>query len=74
MIDYYTAKELGGNTRKISIMLAETGLEHVVHFIDLRRAFSGRIGTLISIPTAGYPRLSIMTSSGDIVSASPARS
>jgi GSH-dependent disulfide-bond oxidoreductase len=35
MIDYYTAKELGGNTRKISIMLAETGLEHIVHFIDL---------------------------------------
>lgn len=35
MIDYYTAKSLGGNTRKVSIMLAETGLEHVVYFVDL---------------------------------------
>ena len=35
MIDYYTAKSLGGNTRKVSIMLAETGLEHDVHFVDL---------------------------------------
>jgi glutathione S-transferase len=37
MIDYYTAKTLGGNARKISIMLAETGLEHVVHFMDLAK-------------------------------------
>jgi GSH-dependent disulfide-bond oxidoreductase len=35
MIDYYTGKALGGNTRKVTIMLAETGLEHVVHFVDL---------------------------------------
>lgn len=35
MLDYYTAKSLGGNTRKITIMLAETGLEHVVYFVDL---------------------------------------
>ena len=35
MIDYYTAKSLGGNTRKVSIMLAETALEHVVYFVDL---------------------------------------
>jgi GST-like protein len=37
MIDYYTAKILGGNARKVSIMLAETGVEHVVHYIDLRK-------------------------------------
>jgi GST-like protein len=37
MIDYYTAKSLGGNTRKVSIMLAETELDHVVHFIDLNK-------------------------------------
>jgi glutathione S-transferase len=37
MIDYYTSKALGGNTRKISIMLAETELPHVVHFIDLKK-------------------------------------
>ena len=35
MIDYYTAKVLGGNARKVSIMLAETGEEHVVHYVDL---------------------------------------
>jgi GST-like protein len=35
MIDYYTGKSLGGNTRKVTIMLAETELEHVVHFVDL---------------------------------------
>src|SRR5262249_18553613 len=35
VIDYYTAKSLGGNTRKVSIMLAETQLDHVVHFVDL---------------------------------------
>ena len=35
MIDYYTAKTLGGNARKITIMLAETSLDHVVHFVDL---------------------------------------
>ena len=35
MIDYYTAKSLGGNTRKITIMLAETQLLHVVYFVDL---------------------------------------
>jgi GST-like protein len=35
MLDYYTAKTLGGNARKISILLAETGLDHVVHFVDL---------------------------------------
>jgi GST-like protein len=35
MIDYYTAKSLGGNTRKVSIMLAETALEHVIFFVDL---------------------------------------
>ncbi|SDR52856.1 GST-like protein [Rhizobiales bacterium GAS113] len=38
MIDYYTAKSLGGNTRKITIMLAETGLEHVVNFVDLDKS------------------------------------
>jgi GSH-dependent disulfide-bond oxidoreductase len=37
MIDYYTAKSLGGNTRKITIMLAETGLPHVVYFVDLNK-------------------------------------
>lgn len=35
MIDYYTAKVLGGNARKVSIMLAETGVEHVVNYVDL---------------------------------------
>jgi GST-like protein len=35
MIDYYTAKTLGGNARKVTILLAETGLDHVVHFVDL---------------------------------------
>lgn len=38
MIDYYTGKSLGGNTRKVTIMLAETELEHVVHFVDLDKA------------------------------------
>ena len=37
MIDYYTAKSLGGNTRKVSIMLAEAALEHVIYFVDLDR-------------------------------------
>jgi len=37
VIDYYTAKSLGGNTRKVSIMLAETQLDHVVHFVDLAK-------------------------------------
>lgn len=37
MLDYYTVKSLGGNGRKVSIMLAETGLEHRVHFLDLER-------------------------------------
>ena len=37
MIDYYTAKILGGNGRKVSIMLAETGVEHVVHYVDLKK-------------------------------------
>lgn len=37
MIDYYTARSLGGNTRKISIMLAEGEIEHIVHFMDLAR-------------------------------------
>jgi GST-like protein len=37
MIDYYTVRTLAGNSRKVSIMLAETGLEHVVHFVDLSK-------------------------------------
>ena len=37
MLDYYTVRSLAGNGRKISIMLAETGLEHRVHFLDLDR-------------------------------------
>jgi GST-like protein len=37
MLDYYTAKSLGGNSRKVTIMFAETGVEHVVHFVDLRK-------------------------------------
>ncbi len=35
MIDYYTAKSRSGNSRKITIMLAETGVEHVVYYVDL---------------------------------------
>ena len=35
MLDYYTARSLGGNARKVSIMLAETGVPHRVHFVDL---------------------------------------
>lgn len=35
MIDYYTARQLGGNTRKVSIMLAESETDHIVHFVDL---------------------------------------
>jgi glutathione S-transferase len=68
MIDYYTAKELGGNTRKISIMLAETGLEHVVHFIDLAAGVqqqdwfldinpNGRIPAIVDRDIAGGHRL-----------------
>lgn len=37
MLDYYTVRSLGGNGRKVSIMLAETGIEHRVHFLDLDR-------------------------------------
>jgi glutathione S-transferase len=37
MIDYYTAKTLGGNARKVSIMLAETGVEHIVNYVDLSK-------------------------------------
>lgn len=37
MLDYYTVRSLGGNGRKVSIMLAETGLEHRVYFLDLAR-------------------------------------
>ncbi|WP_420969092.1 glutathione S-transferase family protein [Bradyrhizobium sp. B120] len=37
MLDYYTVRSLGGNGRKVSIMLAETGLEHVVHFVDIEK-------------------------------------
>lgn len=37
MIDYYTAKLLGGNARKVGILLAETGIEHEVHFVDLAK-------------------------------------
>jgi GSH-dependent disulfide-bond oxidoreductase len=37
MIDYYTAKVLGGNARKVGIMLAETRVEHVVHYVDLAK-------------------------------------
>lgn len=37
MLDYYTVKSLGGNGRKVSIMLAETALQHRVHFLDLER-------------------------------------
>jgi GST-like protein len=68
MIDYYTAKELGGNTRKISIMLAETGLEHVVHFVDLAAGVqqqdwfldinpNGRIPAIVDHDVAGGHRL-----------------
>jgi glutathione S-transferase len=35
MIDYYTTKSLDGNARKVSIMMAETELEHDVYYVDL---------------------------------------
>lgn len=37
MLDYYTVSSLGGNGRKVSIMLAETQLPHRVHFLDLEQ-------------------------------------
>jgi len=57
MIDYYTAKELGGNTRKISIMLAETGLEHVVHFLDLAAGVQRRDWYLDINPNGRIPAI-----------------
>lgn len=45
LIDYYTARTLFGNSRKVSIMFAETEMEHVVHFMDLERGPTSRAGS-----------------------------
>lgn len=37
MLDYYTVRALGGNGRKVSIMLAEGALAHRITFMDLER-------------------------------------
>jgi GST-like protein len=57
MIDYYTAKTLGGNARKITIMLAETGLEHDVYFVDLSKGEQGEPWYLAVNPNGKIPAI-----------------
>lgn len=57
MIDYYTARTMFGNSRKVGIMFAETGLEHVVHFVDLERGDQNAPSFLAINPNGRIPAI-----------------
>ena len=57
LIDYYTVPSLGGNGRKVSIMLAETGLDHVVNFLDLARGDQNEDWYLAINPNGKIPAI-----------------
>jgi GST-like protein len=66
VIDYYTVPALGGNGRKVSIMLAETGLEHVVNFIDLGRGDQHEDWYLAINPNGKIPAIVDHDAPGDL--------
>lgn len=57
MIDYYTARTMFGNSRKVGIMFAETEMEHVVHFVDLERGEQNTPSYLAINPNGRIPAI-----------------